>query len=176
MEVYAMKHILKIVVCLQILLAAGLQAETVQQSQPVAAKGETVIVAKSAKLSVRVKIITHQVNIGKPSDERPEVVHSSCTYSRYPCSIIDGIDITVNGKPLFMPRSVFCDLADLNRAKVRIELNKSILTLTGGDASESYIATIEFDKDRIKHRSLAPGEAPNEPLQETTYHEVIIGD
>jgi hypothetical protein len=170
-----MRQILKIVVCLQILLAAGLHAATVQQSKPVASKGVTVIAAKSDKLSVRVKIITHEVDIGKPSDKRPEVNRSSCTYSRYPCSIVDGIDISVNGKPLFVPRSVLCDLADLNTAEVRIEQNKSILTLTGGDASESYIVKIEFDKDRIKRRSLAPGEGlPNEPLQETIYHKVIF--
>ena len=171
-----MRQILKIVVYLPILLATALYAETVQEKKFVVPNGETVIVAKSAKLNVRVKIITHEVDIGKPSDKRPEVNRSSCTYSRYPCSIVDGIDISVNDKPLFVPRSVFCDLADLINAEVRIEQNKSILTLIGGDASESYIVKIEFDKDRIKRRSLAPGEAPNEPLQETTYHEVIIGD
>jgi hypothetical protein len=170
MEGRAMRHIFRIVICLPILLAIALHAETVQQSKPVASKGETVIVAKSEKLSVRVKIVTHTVDIGTASDEIPKVIRSSCTYTRVPCSIVDGIDIAVNGKPLFVPRSTFCDISDLNTAEVMIEQNKSILTLTGGDTSGSYIVKIEFDKDRIKRRSLSDPEWPNKPAQVTTYY------
>jgi hypothetical protein len=170
-----MKKILVIVVCLPILLTIALHAETVQQSKPVASKGETVIVAKSEKLSVRVKIVTHTVDIGTVSDEIPKVIRSSCTYTRVPCSIVDGIDIAVNDKSLFVPRSTFCDISDLNTAEIKIEQNKSILTLTGGDASEAYIVKIEFDAERIKRRSIASLLSPNEPLEETTYYEVIVG-
>lgn len=135
-----MRQIFKIVVCLQILLATGLHAETVQQQKPVSPNGETAIVANSAKLNVRVKIITHEVDIGKPSDERPKVIRSGCTYSHYPCSIVDRLEIAVNGKSVPVPCSVLCSVtADLNTAEVKIEQNKAILTLDGGDASAQKI-------------------------------------
>lgn len=171
-----MRHIFKIVICLPILLAIALHAETIQDKKSVVQNGETVIGANSAELKVRVKILTHTVDIGQPSDGIPKVIRSSCTYSRYPCSIVDGIDITVNGKPLFVPRSTFSDLSDLNTAEVTIEQNQSILTLIGGDAAGSYIVKIEFDKDRIKRRSLIDPEGPNEPTQVTIYYKRTVRD
>jgi uncharacterized Fe-S center protein len=170
-----MRHIFKIVGCLPILLATALHAQTVQERKPVAPTGETVIVANSPKFSVRVKIVTHEVDIGKPSDGRPKVIRSRCTYSRYPCSIVDRLNITVNGKSVHVPCSVLCSVtADLNTAEVKIEQNKSILILTGGDASESYIVKIEFNGEMVTHSVVFSGEAPDEPLAEITYHQVIF--
>ena len=173
-----MRQVIKIFVCfLYILLASGLHAETVQQRMPVASNGETVVVADSAKLGVRVKIRTHEVQIGKPSDKRPDVIRSGCTYSKYPCSIVDYIDIAVNSKPIIVPRSVFCNLADLNTAEVRIKQKEAILTLTAGDASESYIVKIEFDTERVKRKSEYWSEySKDEPSEETTYHKLILGN
>jgi hypothetical protein len=171
-----MKQIFNIAFCVYILLATGSYAETVQQQTWVESKGETVIVAKSAKLNVQVRITTHEEQIGKPSDQRPDVIRSSCTYSRYPCSIVDGIDIAVNDKTIIVPRSVFCDLADLNTAQIKIGQKESILTLVGGDASESYIVKIVFDAGRVKRRVKESGMLPDQPTQETTYHRRVIRD
>jgi hypothetical protein len=170
-----MAHIFKIVVCLPILLATALYAQTAQERKPVASNGETVIDAKSAKYNVRVKIVTHQVNVGKPSDKRPEVIPSRCTYSRYPCSIVDRIDIAVNGKSVHVPCAALCSVtADLNTAELWTAQNRSILTLTGGDAAGSYIVKIEFDSKRVLHSAVFNGEAEDDPLEETTYHLVIF--
>ncbi len=139
-----------------------------------ASKGETVVVGKSPKINVQVKIGTHEVQIGNPSDERPDVNRASCTYSQYPCSAVDYIDIAVNDKAIFVPRSVFCDLADLNTAEIKIKPKKAILILTGGDASESYVVKVEFDRERVKHRVTFSGEFPDKPLEETIYYSVII--
>jgi hypothetical protein len=136
--------------------------------------GDTVIVAKSAKLNVQVTITTHEEQIGKPSDPRPDVIRSNCTYSKYPCSIVDGIGIAVNDKSIFVPRSVFCDLADLNTAEIKIGEKESILTLVGGDASESYVVKIIFDSGRVKRRVKESGMLPDQPTQETTYHRRVI--
>src|SRR5271168_4196299 len=84
---------------------------TDQVSTSVASRGKTLVVATAGKLAVRVTIITHEMQIGKPSDGRPVVIQSNCTYSKYPCSIVDRVEVTVNGDPLFVPRSAFCDLA-----------------------------------------------------------------
>ncbi len=169
-----MKKIFIMVVCLLLLLATALHAQIVQQRKPVAANGETVIDAKSAKFNVRVKIVTHQVNIGKPSDKRPEVIPSRCTYSRYPCSIVDRIDIAVNGKSVGVPCAALCSVtADLHTAEVRIEYGQAILTLEGGDAADSYAVKIEFDSKRVLHSAVINGES-DQPSEETTYHLVIF--
>jgi len=162
-------------VCFGMTLVMGV-AHADQVSTSVASRGETLVVATAGKLTMRVTIKTHEMQIGKPSDGRPAVIQSNCTYSKYPCSIVDRVDITVNGNPLFVPRSVFCDLADLNKAEIKASESQSILTLYGGDASESYIAKIEFDATQVKRRTLSSGMSPDKPLQETIYHIVVVGD
>ena len=126
---------------------------------PVASRGETLLVSSDANSKVQVKIHTHEVQIGKPSDGRPAVVTSNCTYSRYPCSVVDRIEIVVNGHALFVPRSVFCDLADLNTAEIDVNKRSSVLRIEGGDAAESFILKIEFDAKHIERRTLEGGES-----------------
>ncbi len=158
--------------CLVVVLVTGC-AYASQPMTPVTSQGETLIAATAGKLNVQVKIKTHEVQIGKPSDGRPLVTQFSCTYSKYPCGIVDRIEITVDGNPLFIPRSVFCDLADLNKAvikKGKKGKKGAILTLYGGDASESYIVKIEFDASDVKRRILSSAMSPDQPLQETTYY------
>ncbi len=145
-------------------------------STPVASQGETLVVATSGYFAVQVKIKTHEVDIGKPSDPRPVVIESSCTYSRYPCSIVDRIDITINGQPLSVPRSVFCDLADLNDAEIKIGRKGAILRLGGGDASESYIVYVEFDTTLVMRRVLYSSTDQRHPLQKTNYYLVVEGN
>jgi hypothetical protein len=169
-----MKSAIYLLSCLIVLFINGC-AHAAQPLTPIASQGETVVAA-AGKLNVQVKIETHEVHIGKPSDGRPAVTRSSCTYSKYPCSIVDRIEITVNGNPLFVPRSVFCDLADLNMAKVKAGEKEAILMLYGGDASESYIAKIEFNVNQVKRRILSSAMSPDQPLQETTYYVRVLGD
>lgn len=169
-----MKTLFKIVVCAYVLMGPGAYAETLEKQTWIASKGETVVVAKSAKFSVQAKIATHERQIGQPSDQEPDVIRSSCTHSRYPCSIVDAIDIAVNDKSIFVPRSVFCDLADLNTAQIQIGQKESTLTLKGGDASESYIVKIFFDGGRVNRRVVASGMLPDRPLQETIYHRRVL--
>lgn len=171
-----MKLLLRIFSSLLIILVFELHAETGLRQVPIAPDGETMIEADSVTQKVRVTIQTHQVNIGKPSDQRPTLIRSNCTYSRYPCSLVDVIDITIGGKLIFVPRSVFSDLADLSSAKIQAEKKDWLLTLRGGDASESYIVQIKFDRERVKHRNLSSAMSPNKSLQETVYHEVGMGD
>ena len=140
----------------------------------VSLRGETLVTATAGKLTAQIK--THEVQIGKPSDQRPTTIESNCTYSRYPCSLVDRIDITVNGSKLYVPRSVFCDLADLTAAELTAGQKTSTLTLYGGDASEAYIVKVEFDTTAVKRRTLSSRLSPNEPLQETIYHAVVLGE
>jgi len=169
-----MKRVIGIVVCIWTVTTLGLPALTESQEVSVLASGETVIAAESARFAVRVVIGTHEVEIGDPTEPRPEKIRSSCTYSRYPCSLVDYIDISVNDSSLFVPRSVFCALADLNTAGIKIRKGQATLTLTGGDAGESYIVTIVFDSEMVRSRVLASGLAPDQALEKTKYHRVVI--
>lgn len=144
---------------------------------PVRSQGESLIATASGRQIVRVRINTHEMDIGKPSDERPAVIQSNCTYSKYPCSIVDSVEISVNGKPLFTPRSVFCDLADLGNAELKaVGKEKFLLTLYGGDASEVYIVKIWFNEAAVSRRTMSSGLSPRQVLQETNYHTVVLGD
>jgi hypothetical protein len=75
-------------------LELGIHAEVFERIF-IAPNGETAIVSSSARVHVWVLVRTHEMQIGEPSEGRPDVIRSSCTYSKYPCSIVDGIDIFV---------------------------------------------------------------------------------
>ncbi len=165
-----------ILACLGIALATMNSAQADQHSTKVAPKGETFVETTAGKSTVQVKLKTHEVQIGRQSDPRPTVIESNCTYSRYPCSIVDQVDITVDGNPLFVQRSIFADLADLNKAEIRIGGKGRGLTLYGGDASESYIVKIAFDSTQIKSRTVSSGISPGHVLQETIYHQDVVGE
>lgn len=162
------------------LLACFCMAFSVSQADPqqtavvVSAQGETVVSASYGKLAVQVRMKTHEVQIGKPSDPRPAVIESNCTYSRYPCSIVDQLGIVVNGTPLYVPRSSFCDLADVNKAEIKFGEKGASLRLDGGDGAESFIVKINFDKTQVRRRTVAAGEAADQLLQETNYHSVVF--
>jgi hypothetical protein len=49
-------------------------------------------------------------------------------------------------------------------------------TITGGDASESYILKAEFDSIHILNMTISSGENPDAPLEERTYHIRRVGD
>jgi len=138
----------------------------------VASSAETEVVGVVPGLTVKVIIKMHEVQIGKPTDTRPTVIESSCTYSRYPCSVVDRLDIVVNGHRLFVPRSVFSDLGDVVTAGISASEGGAVLTLHGGDASESYIAKIAFDGTRVTRRTRSSASEPDEISQETTYYAV----
>jgi hypothetical protein len=134
----------------------------------VSSRGETVLSSKLAGAEVRVKIRTHELTNGTSSKPtRPP--DSPCTMSRFPCSPVDGLEIMFHGKGIFVPRSTFADLADVNQAELSMEKGKPVLTLIGGDASESYVVKIRFTATHVTYRSLTSGEFPEHPLQETVY-------
>lgn len=91
------------------------------------------------KSHVVIKFTTHEIDIGRPSDERPSKILNSCTYSRYPCSFIDLIEIFVNNIPLFVPRSAYSDLADINGASLRQKQKGEFeLSIVGGCFRKLY--------------------------------------
>jgi hypothetical protein len=125
------------------------------------------IVASSSKLKVAVSIVTRIVDSHDPR-------LPMCAGTTHPCRGIERFQITVNGRSLFVPTSLFFDLADLRNGQVTFAGSDAILLLTGGDASESYGVKIRFNAERVLARTLFSALSPDEPLQETTYHEVAL--
>jgi hypothetical protein len=160
----------------------SIHAQTLSPSQalasigrtPILSKGESTLLTKSESLSVRVKISTHEVDNGTPgSPKKPKGVF--CTGSRYPCSVVDSMQISVNGHPLGIGSSVYSDLADLNSGGLKIDKNIAVLTLYGGDAALSYILKIQMSPTRLQKWTLSSALAPGKPLEERIYHDISIG-
>jgi hypothetical protein len=152
-----------------LVVASHFFAASVVAQTPVRSKGETIVSSRFGTASVQVKIRTHEMQNGT-SDKPVRPPDSACTMSRIPCSVVDGVEIRVAGESVFVPRSAFADMADVNDAKLTVEKGDYTLLLTGGDASESYIVKILFNRQRVTYRSLTSGEFPEHPLQETVYH------
>jgi hypothetical protein len=112
--------------------AAPPPEKTAEMSQEVVSIAEVF-----GKDKVTVKISVHEADIGKPGDEWPKKRLTNCTYTRYPCSLVDLIEVSINGEALFVGRSVFADLADISDATVAKKKGRFVLTLHGGDASEA---------------------------------------
>ncbi len=154
-----------------LLLTVAASFAAAQQGTHVVSNGETPLALNSNRVRVRVTIRTHEVPNGTPSQPvTPK--RSPCTMSRHPCSVVDAIAMTVNEATLFVPRSVFFDLADVNIAWLKTAGHGWVLALVGGDASESYGLTIEFDAQHISRRTLKDGES-GQKLQETNYYQVV---
>ena len=120
--------------------------------------------ARFGASKVKVLIWTHELGTGIWR-------HGSCTHSRNQCSVVDDLSIIVDGHPLFVPGSVFGDLADLNSVQVEKIDRWFVLNINGGDASESYVVRVTFNGSRIVTRQLFSALVPGQPVQQTTYFE-----
>lgn len=126
---------------------------------------------ESHKDNVRVSLVLREVGGLQRMQSSP------CTGSRTPCRIIDEMKVLVDGSPLHVPGSVFRDLSDIRSGEISSAKGDDfLLVLHGGDASEAYMVVIRFDKERIKQRTLASSLIEDQPLEETMYNEVELGD
>lgn len=169
-----MKAAIYLLACLVTILIAGC-ANAAGLPSRVASDGETLVSATAGALSVQVRILTSEVHVSKVG-QKTLSVRSRCTLSKNPCSAVDHLEISVNGDALFIPRSAYCGLSDLSTAQIQIGGDLSVLIVHGGDASESYIARIEFDSAQVKRRTLFSALSEKQPLEETIYHLVEVGD
>ncbi len=121
----------------------------------VSEQGETTLSAIFDSARVSVTIWNRQIDIGKQGEEPPKRRFNNCTYSRRPCSSVELIEIKYNKESLFFSRSVFADLGDIQIASLKKKgKDQFILTLRGGDASESYTVDITFNNTSIKQREI----------------------
>jgi hypothetical protein len=83
--------------------------------------------------------------------------------------VVRSLSIKVNGREIFVPHSAFADLVWVAHAELKVAKPISLLTISGGDASESYSAKIEFDQKAVRSRKVYSGEDPGAPTEQTRY-------
>ncbi|HKV96972.1 MAG TPA: hypothetical protein VJR90_05730 [Gammaproteobacteria bacterium] len=157
--------------CLFVALTA--QAQNFLDAVKILPKGNTIISTTIKNVNVVVTIKTHEIQNGTPSHiDTTATKFTSCTNSRVPCSVVDNVTISVNGKNIFVPRSVFCDLADLDRGMLVTDNGNQQLALIFwvGDAAEAYIVKIDFNNVRVTRRRLSLDIHQRELLQDTKYY------
>ncbi|HEY4082896.1 MAG TPA: hypothetical protein VGM81_19605 [Burkholderiaceae bacterium] len=86
-----------------------------------------------------------------------------------PCSLVTMLEVSVNGRKLFIPRSLLAGLRNVRLAQLTAHPGAFHLTLRGGDGAEGFVTTILFDKERVLKRFLASTLMPAEVLEEITY-------
>lgn len=87
--------------------------------------------------------------------------------------VVGSVNITVDGRSIFVPRSVFSDLAWVGSVRLRSEKSKFLLIFLCGDASESFEVAVVFDRDRVRTRYLYDSGASGRLLERTTYYEDV---
>lgn len=167
-----MSRALKAVTVISFLLACNAYADGPSaQPTPIARRGLTTLEAGSAKSKVRVSITTYEGGANQAPARRIR------TLTAVPhVSLVQEMEIRVGDRSLFVPLSVFSDLTDLREGSLRVSPKTVVLTLSGGDASESYVVTVEFDRERVRRRTLASSLVPNRLLEDTRYYTVVVKD
>jgi hypothetical protein len=158
-----------IVVCVMVSEACGGGAGAV--SVRVESEGETRLLGTVSGRETRILIRTVRDPSGEAPRNWPRTLTATPNRSR-----VQDIEIAIGSTTLFVPPSVFADLSDAREARLHLGRAYSILTLTGGDAAESYVVEIEFDGSRVRRRTLASALAPRKPTQETRYRLVDLED
>ena len=129
--------------CLQVGLCNCAYAQ-----QSIAVSGKTTISQSLRKNIINVTFQTVKINRG----------HNIAALYYLPpdgfdaCSIVVKLDISINGKKVFVPWSVFGDLIDPHGAYIEYKKGTYILSIGGGDASEAYHVKVYFNKRTVFRR------------------------
>lgn len=140
----------------------------------VAPSGETTISAALGKTKVEALFRTSTVQISGTEEKNRRF--AQCTYSRIPCILTEQVRVLIDGGEVFIPRSAYSDLGDISTAEWSTSDGRKMLTIHGGDASESYIAKLLFGKGRLSERRLYSGEDAEHPLEVSHYFQVSAAD
>jgi hypothetical protein len=144
------------------LLVAVFSAASPQETD-IAASGDTSLRAVLDKKTVLVTLHTAKVKKSDPGfplalDYYDEV------------SVVQNMNIVVDGKTVGVPRSAYADLFNARKAVLRFEDGTFFLLVGGADASDLYSVHLYFDATRIIRRSVFDSASPHKPLEETRYY------
>lgn len=83
------------------------------------------------------------------------------------------VSIKVDGVSVFVPKSVYSDLSEVDEARLSVRKGTGVLNLARGDTSESTTTMITFDQERVLERFVF-GANQSELLEHTNYYSVIL--
>ena len=129
-----------------------------QGNATVQVNGQTVLSAGSNRANASITIDTD-------SEKAPAEVNR-----------IRSLAISVNGKELFVPRSVYADLEDPREASLGVRRKGFMLTILGGDASNSYSVCVDFDARKVSRRVVSSALTPGRISEETRYRLNVLRD
>lgn len=129
----------------------------------VSPSGTTTITLSSHGKELKALIQTTAVT--KAASHSPEQHFAQCTLSRTPCILTSQISLVYGATEVFVPRGAYADLGDIFNAELTTTNGLFVLTVRGGDASEAYIAKLEFNKDRVIRRRLYSAEDAAHPVE-----------
>ena len=164
LERWAANMLARISLVVLAVLASSAQAQSVS---PIT-KDVTALSATSAGLKSEVVIASVEVNStdvipGAAAGQFPERFR-----------VVRSLTIKLNGRELFVPRSAYADLVWVAHAELNTAKPMSLLVISGGDASESYSAKIEFDQAAVRSRKLYANENPGGPTEQTRYFSRVL--
>lgn len=151
------------------------QACLAQQHPTQVSSNGTTTVTMSVK-GEELKALIQTMVVPKAAPNLPEERFAQCTSSRTPCVLTSQIKLFDGASEVFVPRGAYADLGDIFTAELTMSNGLFVLTLKGGDASEAYIAKLEFNKDRVIRRSFYSAEDIAHPLEVTQFFMVSSGN
>ncbi len=84
-------------------------------------------------------------------------------------SLLQHIEVLVDGHAVVVPRSAFTDLFNARKAWLTSEKGLFVLCLGGGDGADLYVARLYFDSKVVSRRALFDATNQKEPVEETRY-------
>lgn len=90
--------------------------------------------------------------------------------------IIEGLEISVEGKPVPVPDSVYDHLFNPHEASVQFKNGSFVLRIDGMDASNSYFVRIFFDRNGVSRMLTYWGLVPDKPMSDTRFYNVQLED
>ncbi len=134
-----------------------------QHPTPVSSNGTTTV-TMSVK-GKELKALIQTMVVPKMASSSSEEHFAQCTSSRTPCVLTSQIKLLDGTSEVFVPRGAYADLGDIFSAELTMSNGLFVLTIRGGDASEAYIAKLEFNKDRVIRRTLYSAEDTGHPVE-----------
>ena len=118
------------------------------------------------------KALIQTMVVPKVAASSPKQQFAQCTSSRVPCVLTSQIKLLAGTNEVFVPRGAYADLGDIFSAELTMSNGIFVLTISGGDASEAYIAKLEFNKDRVIRRTLYSAEDTAHPVEVSQFYMV----
>ena len=91
-------------------------------------------------------------------------------------SVVSNVRITVNGKQISVPRSVFLDLFDPHEASLQPDKDGFVLRIDDGDASNAGFVLVSFDVRQVRQRIVYSALTPEKPSEDTRYFVTVVED